>query len=31
VLTLRGDRIAEVVSFLTAGFGRFGQPGEIPG
>lgn len=30
VLTLRGDRIAEVVSFLTADFGRFGLPSEIP-
>ncbi|WP_221761315.1 hypothetical protein [Kibdelosporangium aridum] len=31
VLTLRGDRVAEVVSVLTADFGRFGLPGEIPG
>lgn len=30
VLTLRGDRIAEVVSFLAADFGRFGLPSEIP-
>ncbi|MEV5541270.1 nuclear transport factor 2 family protein [Saccharopolyspora shandongensis] len=31
VLALRGDRIAEVVSFLNADFGRFGLPGEISG
>ncbi|WP_165988970.1 sigma-70 family RNA polymerase sigma factor [Streptomyces sp. YIM 98790] len=29
VLALRGNRIAEVVSFLTADFGRFGLPGDI--
>jgi RNA polymerase sigma-70 factor (TIGR02960 family) len=31
VLALRGDRIAEVVSFLSADFSRFGLPSEIPG
>jgi hypothetical protein len=29
LLALRGDKIAEVVSFLTAGFGMFGLPEEI--